>query len=123
MRIKKLTIKFVNLILWKSIILIKLIIRIWGHWICLILSSIYFSLNILMMLQHRLPATAIEPSALYMHYPDGSEERLQLQPGEVVIFLAGTQAHSRTRIAAQESVSILTFGFMPKGAPIENYRR
>ncbi|TFB94442.1 hypothetical protein E3O10_01320 [Cryobacterium luteum] len=82
-----------------------------------------FSLNILMMLQHRLPGTEVEPSALYMHYPDGSEERLQLQPGEVVIFLAGTQAHSRTRIGADESVSILTFGFMPKGAPIENYRR
>lgn len=83
-----------------------------------------FSLNILMMLEHRLPADSnTVPSALHMHYPDGSAERLQLEPGEVVIFLAGTQAHSRTRISADESVSILTFGFMPKGAPIENYRR
>jgi len=82
-----------------------------------------FSLNVLMMLEHRLPADGVTPSALHMHYPDGSSERVQLRPGEVVIFLAGTQAHSRTRIATDESVSILTFGFMPKGAPIENYRR
>jgi hypothetical protein len=82
-----------------------------------------FSLNVLMMLAHDVPDGAESSSALYMHYPDGSEERFALTPGEVVIFLAGTQAHSRTPIAEGERVTILTFGFMPKGAPVENYRR
>lgn len=82
-----------------------------------------FSLNVLMMLEHEIPDGVEEPSALYMHYPDGTEERLQLSPGEVVIFLAGTQAHSRTPIVEGERVTILTFGFMPEGAPLENYRR
>lgn len=82
-----------------------------------------FSLNVLMMLAHEKPEDAATTSALYMHYPDGSEERFALTPGEVVIFLAGTQAHSRTPIAEGERVTILTFGFMPKGAPIGNYRR
>ncbi|MFH8471578.1 hypothetical protein [Streptomyces sp. NPDC018000] len=82
-----------------------------------------FSLNVLMMLQHEIPPGLAEPSALYMHFADGSEQRLQLEPGEVVIFLAGTQAHSRTPIREDERVTILTFGFMPEGAPLENYRR
>ncbi|MFF1341933.1 hypothetical protein ACFVYT_29235 [Streptomyces sp. NPDC058290] len=82
-----------------------------------------FSLNVLMMLEHEIPDGPENPSALYMHYPDGTEERLQLSPGEVVIFLAGTQAHSRTPIREGERVTILTFGFMPEGAPLENYRR
>ncbi|WP_158897295.1 hypothetical protein [Streptomyces hygroscopicus] len=82
-----------------------------------------FSLNVLMMLKHEIPPGIAEPSALYMHFADGSEQRLQLEPGEVVIFLAGTQAHSRTPIQQDERVTILTFGFMPEGAPLENYRR
>ncbi|MEU6394189.1 hypothetical protein [Streptomyces sp. NPDC046939] len=82
-----------------------------------------FSLNVLMMLAHDIPAGTAEPSALHMHYADGSKERFQLEPGEVVIFLAGTQAHSRTPISHGEKVSILTFGFMPEGAPLENYKR
>ncbi|MGA5130571.1 hypothetical protein ACPCTO_12255 [Streptomyces olivoreticuli] len=82
-----------------------------------------FSLNVLMMLDHRIPDGLAEPSALYMHFADGTEQRLQLTPGEVVIFLAGTQAHSRTPLRQDERVTILTFGFMPEGAPVENYRR
>lgn len=82
-----------------------------------------FSLNVLMMLAHDIPPGLTEPSALYMHFADGTEQRLQLSPGEVVIFLAGTQAHSRTPIRDGERVTILTFGFMPEGAPLENYRR
>lgn len=82
-----------------------------------------FSLNVLLMLRHDHPADLAAPSALYMHFADGTEQRLQLSPGEVVIFLAGTQAHSRTPIGASERVTILTFGFMPAGAPLENYRR
>ncbi|MEV5410106.1 hypothetical protein AB0K60_14880 [Thermopolyspora sp. NPDC052614] len=82
-----------------------------------------FSLNVLMMLVHDHPPGDPSPSALYMHFPDGTDQRLQLTPGEVVIFLAGTQAHSRTPIAENERVTILTFGFMPEGAPLENYRR
>lgn len=82
-----------------------------------------FSLNVLMMLAHHIPPGRTEPSALYMHFADGSDQRLQLSPGEVVIFLAGTQAHSRTPICHDEQVTILTFGFMPEGAPLENYRR
>jgi hypothetical protein len=82
-----------------------------------------FSLNVLMMLDHEIPSAIDEPSALYMHFADGTKQRLQLSPGEVVIFLAGTQAHSRTPIRDGERVSILTFGFMPEGASVDNYRR
>ncbi len=82
-----------------------------------------FSLNVLMMLSHRYPCGLADPSALYMHFPDGTEQRLQLSPGEVVIFLAGTQAHSRTPIREGETVTILTLGFMPQGAPLGNYQR
>jgi hypothetical protein len=82
-----------------------------------------FSLNVLMMLAHDIPPGLAEPSALYMHFADGTEQRVQLSAGEVVIFVAGTQAHSRTPIREGERVTILTFGFMPEGAPLENYRR
>lgn len=82
-----------------------------------------FSLNILLMLDHQYPEGLEEPSALQMHYADGEVERVQLSAGELVIFLAGTQAHSRSPIVEGENVTILTFGFMPVGAPIENYRR
>jgi hypothetical protein len=82
-----------------------------------------FSLNVLMMLAHEIPAGLAEPSALHMHFADGTKQRLQLSPGEVVIFLAGTQAHSRTPIQENERVTILTLGFMPAGVYVEDYRR
>lgn len=82
-----------------------------------------FSLNVLLMLEHEYPEGGSAPSVLTLHYPDGSSEGFDLSPGEIVIFLAGTQAHSRTSISSGEKVSILTFGFMPEGAPIENYQR
>ncbi|MGV0870471.1 hypothetical protein [Corynebacterium kalidii] len=82
-----------------------------------------FSLNILLMLEHQTVEGDPEPSALTLHYPDGTTEAVDLEAGEIAVFLAGTQAHSRTPIKSGEKVSILTFGFMPEGAPIENYRR
>lgn len=82
-----------------------------------------FSLNILLMLEHNYPEGIENPSALQMHYPDGKVERVVLRPGELVVFLAGTQAHSRSPIVEGENVTILTLGFMPEGAPIENYKR
>lgn len=82
-----------------------------------------FSLNVLLMLDHEYPSGLEQPSALQMHYADGTVERVQLEPGELVVFLAGTQAHSRSPIVQGEHVTILTLGFMPEGAPIENYTR
>lgn len=82
-----------------------------------------FSLNILLMVEHKTVKGDDNPSALTLHYPDGTSEPVNLEEGEIAVFLAGTQAHSRTPIKAGEKVSILTFGFMPEGAPIENYRR
>jgi|GEM_PF-921483 hypothetical protein len=82
-----------------------------------------FSLNVLLMLEHNVGMDIDQPSALQMHYADGQTERFDLSPGEIVIFLAGTQAHSRSAISSGENVTILTFGFMPQGAPIENYKR
>ena len=38
-----------------------------------------FSLNVLMMLAHDIPDGTPEPSALHMHYADGSKERFQLE--------------------------------------------
>ncbi|MEI2730416.1 MAG: hypothetical protein V9G08_00085 [Dermatophilaceae bacterium] len=82
-----------------------------------------FSLNVLIMLEHGYPDDLQHPSALQMHYADGTVEPVVLEPGELVVFLAGTQAHSRSPIVRGEHVTILTLGFMPEGAPIENYRR
>lgn len=73
-----------------------------------------FSLNVLMMLNHTRPA-GYRPSALVVFPPDGEPERLELEPGEMVIFFAGSIAHGRERMRFGESVSILTFGFHPLG--------
>jgi hypothetical protein len=73
-----------------------------------------FSLNVLMMLNHTKPA-GLRPSALVVFPPDGEPERLELEPGDMVIFFAGSIAHGRGRMRLGESVSILTFGFHPLG--------
>jgi hypothetical protein len=73
-----------------------------------------FALNVLTMLQHEVPEGQIMASTLFMFPPNAEPEPVNLQPGEMVIFFAGSVAHGRTRIKAGESVSILTFGFKPR---------
>lgn len=72
-----------------------------------------FSLNVLLMLEHVHGPGA--QSALIVFPPRSAPERLELVPGEVVIMFAGSIAHGRQRMAPNESVSILTFGFHPLG--------
>jgi hypothetical protein len=72
-----------------------------------------FSLNVLLMLEHR--RSSAPPSALVVFPPRGEVERLVLEPGEIVILFAGSIAHGRERMREDESVSILTFGFHPLG--------
>ena len=73
-----------------------------------------FALNVLLMLEHRWSAES--PSSLVIFPPHREPERLLLEPGEIVILFAGSIAHGRERMKPGESVSILTFGFHPKGA-------
>jgi len=72
-----------------------------------------FALNVLTMLRHEVPEGQATTSTLFMFPPNAEPEPVNLQPGEMVIFFAGSVAHGRTRIKAGESVSILTFGFKP----------
>lgn len=72
-----------------------------------------FSLNVLLMLSHRY--THEPRSALVLLPPHRPPERIELEPGEIVIMFAGSIAHGRERMQPREAVSILTFGFHPLG--------
>jgi hypothetical protein len=72
-----------------------------------------FSLNVLLMLSHRYKHTP--RSALVLLPPRHPAERIELEPGEIVIMFAGSIAHGRERMKPDEAVSILTFGFHPLG--------
>jgi hypothetical protein len=76
-----------------------------------------FSLNVLLMLDHQRPAGMDSGSILVMFPPHAEPQQLNLEPGEMVIFFAGSIAHGRKRIQPDESVSILTFGFKPLSIP------
>ncbi|OIQ81385.1 hypothetical protein GALL_368500 [mine drainage metagenome] len=72
-----------------------------------------FSLNVLLMLKHvgggsRRSCLVVFPN------PDYSE-RIDLEPGEIVIMFAGSITHAREPIQAGEQLAILTFGFHPLG--------
>lgn len=73
-----------------------------------------FSLNVLLMLDHRFRITP--RSALTVFPPHCPPERIELDPGQIVVMFAGSVAHGRPRMKAGESVSILTFGFRPLGS-------
>ena len=72
-----------------------------------------FSLNVILMLEHRQAGAG--RSALVVFPPRSEPERLELQPGEMVVMFAGSIAHGRERMRPGEAVSILTFGFHPLG--------
>ncbi|AHE31602.1 2OG-Fe(II) oxygenase [Burkholderia pseudomallei] len=72
-----------------------------------------FSLNVILMLEHQ--SGSQDKSALVVFPPGAPPERLHLEPGEMVIFFAGSIAHGREPIKADEAVTILTFGFQPIG--------
>ncbi|NJK32240.1 MAG: hypothetical protein HC927_07435, partial [Deltaproteobacteria bacterium] len=72
-----------------------------------------FSLNVLLMLEHR---QGEGPGSNLVIFPPRAEpQRLDLQPGEIVVMFAGSIAHGRERVSRGEAVSILTFGFHPLG--------
>lgn len=73
-----------------------------------------FSLNVLLMLRHSQEDPE-RGSALVVFPPRGQPERLELEPGEIVVMFAGSVAHARERMRNGESVCILTFGFHPLG--------
>jgi hypothetical protein len=73
-----------------------------------------FALNVLTMLRHDVREGQQTRSTLVMFPPNAEPEPIDLQPGGMVIFFAGSVAHGRTKIEAGESVAILTFGFRPR---------
>lgn len=73
-----------------------------------------FSLNVLLMLDHHYVDGP--PSTLVVFPPHAEPQRLDLEPGEIVVMFAGSIAHGRERVRRGETVSILTFGFHPLGA-------
>jgi hypothetical protein len=70
-----------------------------------------FALNVLLMLEHKKGVGT--GSALVVFPPHAEPERLELDPGDVVIMFAGSIAHGRERMAPGEAVTVLTFGFQP----------
>jgi hypothetical protein len=73
-----------------------------------------FSLNVLLMLRHQPPRLG-RKSALILLPPKAPVERVELEPGEIIIMFAGSIAHGRERMKLGEQVNILTFGFHPLG--------
>ncbi len=74
-----------------------------------------FSLNVILMLSHEDAQNPTHDSALFVFPPGEEPERVNLQPGEMVIMFAGSITHGRKSMKQGESVSILTFGFHPLG--------
>ncbi|MDB5141175.1 MAG: hypothetical protein JWR12_3091 [Mucilaginibacter sp.] len=74
-----------------------------------------FSLNVILMLSHEDQNNPNHNSALFVFPPGEKPERIDLNPGDMVIMFAGSIAHGRQRMKKSESVSILTFGFHPLG--------
>ncbi len=69
-----------------------------------------FSLNTILMLSHTHGA---EKSSLVLYPADGSVERYQLRPGELIVFFADSVVHQRERVHEGEALSIAAFGFKP----------
>jgi hypothetical protein len=40
-------------------------------------------------------------------------QRVDLQPGEILLFYGGSVVHARTPVAQEEAVAVLTAGFRP----------
>ena len=72
-----------------------------------------FSLNVLLMLKH--VGHGEKRSCLVVFPTHDYSERIDLEPGEVVILFAGSITHAREYMTAGEEVGILTFGFHPLG--------
>jgi hypothetical protein len=73
-----------------------------------------FSLNVILMLKH--VGGGEQRSCLVVFPPGRDPERLDLEPGEMVILFAGSITHGREFVKQDEEVGILTFGFHPLGA-------
>jgi hypothetical protein len=69
-----------------------------------------FSLNVIMMLEHSYTNA---PSALVL-YPGGCPmQKIYLAPGELIAMYADSVTHARERMAEDEVVRIVAFGFQP----------
>ena len=69
-----------------------------------------FSLNAVLMLQHEYEQ---DPSALVIYPPNSAPERIFLVPGEMIVLFADSIVHARERMAPNERVTIVGFGFQP----------
>lgn len=80
-----------------------------GHGLDPHVDTEVYEINVIVMLDHVLPARG-KPSHLLI-YDDVVPERVLLVPGEVVVLNAGSVVHAREDMAPGERVSILTVGF------------
>jgi hypothetical protein len=70
------------------------------------------SINVIMMLDHSVPSGELG-SALVLHPPGKTHERILLGAGEMVVFHAGAITHEREAVGKDEKISLLSFGFRP----------
>jgi hypothetical protein len=69
-----------------------------------------FALNAILMLQHTYEG---RPSALVLYPPHSVPERILLSAGEMLVLYADSIVHERERVAQNECISIVAFGFYP----------
>jgi hypothetical protein len=73
-----------------------------------------FTLNAILMLRHEHASES--PSHLVLYSPEGEEERLLLEPGEIALLFAGGTVHAREPVKEDERIALLTLGFEPVAA-------
>lgn len=77
-------------------------------------DSDVFSINCIIGLTHETEENVDKQSALVVYSNDGEPTSIILEPGELVLLLAGGSVHAREPVVEGEKVSILTIGFRNK---------
>jgi len=74
-------------------------------------DSDIFSINCIIGLSHKTKEGVDRQSALVVYSNKGVPTRIILEPGELVLLLAGGSVHAREPVVDGEKVSIITIGF------------
>lgn len=82
-----------------------------GHGVYPHVDASSYALTALFMVRHEYRHA---PQSHHLHFlADGRAERVDLQPGEMLLFYGGSVVHARTPVAQEEAVAVLTAGFRP----------
>lgn len=80
-----------------------------GHGVYPHVDASSYALTALFMVRHDY---CDAPQSHHLHFlADGRTERIDLQPGEMLLFYGGCVVHARTPVVEKEAVVVLTAGF------------